>query len=572
MTSQTDAPAHATEQRKSASGGTRVLVLAGIALLAFMSLGAWAFSSPVGSSPDDRYHLASIWCDDTLGVSCEQNAEGRNLMPAALLESPCYLGSPTTSAGCQPFMDGTDPRVQADPGSDVDRNLYPGGFYTVLNLFTTDNIEVAILTMRLFNVLLFVLSGVVLWITLARRLQRTLVWTWALTLIPLAAFLIPSTNPTSWAIVGVGMAWLALLGYFEATGWRVYVLGALYVVLVAVATGARSDSTLFVGATSIITLFMTQADKKTLIRRFILPAAAGLGVITWLIFKPGQIGIITEGFGERAQQSYPDELPWQTGVEVSTGFDWSLFWYNTWDAPALWLGMFGDYPWGALGWLDTVMPQAVTALVTWMILGVTFIALRNAWWQKWFAAGSMIFLAWFIPVWTLQQGGHKIGEQIQPRYLIPLFIVAIGVLLLQKRSDQVLIASRAGQVGIIVALSIANSVALHANTRRYTTGTVRGGIDLDYERDWWWSSLPNFLGANALWVIGSLSFFALLWFAIRNVNSVGEPPQSHPEGLSGPVATPPPGVVLGTGTGTKETEGKPARVRGRHSASSRSST
>ena len=497
----------------------RVAAIAGIGLLAFMSLGAWALSSPVGSSPDDRYHLASIWCNETFGESCEENEEGRNLLPAALMESPCFLGSPTTSAGCQPFMDGTDPRVQADPGSDIDRSLYPGGFYAILHFFTNPNVELGILTMRLFNVLLFVAAAVVLWVTLPRRLQRTLVWAWALTLIPLAAFLIPSTNPTSWAIIGVGMAWLALLGYFEAEGWRMYVLGALYVVLVTMATSARSDSTLFVGATSIVTLFMTQADLKTIIRRFALPAIAGLGVIAWLLFKPGQVGIITEGFGERAQQSYPDELPWQT-AEQTTGFDWALLWYNTWDVPALWLGMFGDYPWGALGWLDTVMPQTVTILVTWMILGVTFLAIRNSWWQKWAVAGTMFLLAWGIPVWTLQLGGHKTGEQIQPRYLIPLFIVAIGVLLLQKTGDAVIIDSKAGQIGIIVSLAIANSVALHANTRRYTTGTVRGGVDLDYRRDWWWASLPDILSANAVWVIGSASFFALLWFALRNVNSV----------------------------------------------------
>ena len=490
----------------------------GVALLAFIGLGAWAVSSPVGSSPDDRYHLASIWCNEALGESCENDVEGRNLLPAALMESPCYLGSPTTSAGCQPFMDGTDPRLQPDPGSDVDRNLYPGGFYAVLHFFTNPNIEMGILAMRLFNVALFVGFGALLWIALPQRLQKTLVWSWALTLIPLAVFLIPSTNPTSWAVIGVGMAWLALLGYFEADGWRMYALGAAYLVLVAMATAARSDSTLFVGATSIVTLLMTQADIRTLVRRFALPATAGLAVIAWLLFKPGQVGIIAEGFGARDQQSYPDELPWQTGAEVSSGFDWALLWYNMWDVPALWLGMFGDYPWGALGWLDTVMPQAVTVLVTWMILGVTFIALQRAWWQKWVSAGLMIFLAWGIPVWTLQLGGHKTGEQIQPRYLLPLFIVAIGVLLLQKTGDRVLISSRAGQVGIIVALSLANAIALHSNMRRYTTGTVRGGVDLDHQREWWWMSFPEFLGANVSWALGSLAFFGLLWILISHAN------------------------------------------------------
>ncbi len=498
---------------------SRPLAIAGVALLAFIGLGAWALSSPVGSSPDDRYHMASIWCNEALGESCEKDEEGKSLLPASLMESPCFLGSPTTSAGCQPFMDGTDPRLQPDPGSDVDRNLYPGGFYAVLHFLKDPNIEFGIVSMRLFNVALFVGFGALLWVALPRRLQRTLVWSWSLTLIPLAAFLIPSTNPTSWAIIGVGMAWLALLGYFEADGWRMYALGGAYLVLVTIATSARSDSTLFVGATSIVTLLMTQADTKTLIRRFALPAVAGLSVIAWLLFKPGQVGIIAEGFGERANQAYPDELPWQTGAAATEGFDWALLWYNMWDVPALWLGMFGDYPWGALGWLDTVMPQAVTVLVTWMVLGVTFIALQRAWWQKWVAAGLMIFLAWGIPVWTLQLGGHKTGEQIQPRYLLPLFIVAIGVLLIQKTGDRVLIASRPGQIGIILALSIANAIALHTNFRRYTTGTIQGGVDLDHQREWWWMSLPDFLGANATWAIGSLAFLGLMWIVLSHANS-----------------------------------------------------
>ena len=494
----------------------------GVAVLAFVGLGAWALSSPVGSSPDDRYHLATIWCNETLGESCEKDEEGRNLLPAALMESPCYLGSPTTSAGCQPFMNGTDPRLQPDPGSDIDRNLYPGGFYVAMHLFTNPNIEIGIITMRLINVLLFVAIGALLWVALPLRLRRVLVWSWSLTLIPLAAFLIPSTNPTSWAIIGVGMAWLALLGYFEATGWRMYVLGASYLLLVFLATAARSDSTLFVGATSIIALLMTQSDMKTLLRRFALPAVAGLSVIAWLLFKPGQVGIIAEGFGERELQSYPDELPWNKGYETVTGFDWALLWYNMWDVPALWLGMFGDYPWGALGWLDTVMPQAVTVLVTWMILGVTFVALQRAWWQKWVAAGLIVFLSWGIPVWTLQLGGHKTGEQIQPRYLLPLFIVAIGILLLQKTGDRVLISSRAGQIGIIVALSMANAVALHTNLRRYTTGTVRGGLDLDFRREWWWDSMAAGLGANLVWVVGSLALFGALWFALTSANVKGD--------------------------------------------------
>jgi len=31
-------------------------------VLMVLALSAWAFASPIGASPDDDYHLASIWC------------------------------------------------------------------------------------------------------------------------------------------------------------------------------------------------------------------------------------------------------------------------------------------------------------------------------------------------------------------------------------------------------------------------------------------------------------------------------------------------------------------------------
>ena len=46
-------------------------ILGVIALLASVfALGvAWAVSSPVGASPDDDYHLGSIWCTPPLSES-----------------------------------------------------------------------------------------------------------------------------------------------------------------------------------------------------------------------------------------------------------------------------------------------------------------------------------------------------------------------------------------------------------------------------------------------------------------------------------------------------------------------
>ena len=37
-------------------------------LAAFAALAGWSLASPAGSSPDDDYHLASIWCAQGLSL------------------------------------------------------------------------------------------------------------------------------------------------------------------------------------------------------------------------------------------------------------------------------------------------------------------------------------------------------------------------------------------------------------------------------------------------------------------------------------------------------------------------
>ena len=43
-------------------GQSKFKVIQLVPLLAILALACWALASPVGSSPDDNFHLASIWC------------------------------------------------------------------------------------------------------------------------------------------------------------------------------------------------------------------------------------------------------------------------------------------------------------------------------------------------------------------------------------------------------------------------------------------------------------------------------------------------------------------------------
>src|SRR5262249_39476838 len=78
----------------------RLKVLGAVCL--FVAFGGWAVASPVGSSPDEDYHLVSVWCShgERAGI-CESPTADSAVVPAALLSASCFKFQPMQSAACQ---------------------------------------------------------------------------------------------------------------------------------------------------------------------------------------------------------------------------------------------------------------------------------------------------------------------------------------------------------------------------------------------------------------------------------------------------------------------------------------
>jgi len=211
-------------------------------------------------------------------------------------------------------------------------------------------------------------------------------------------------------------------------------------------------------------------------------------------------------------------LPWVRAGEVvdPNAFDWALLWNNLWNIPGLWLGIFGGFPWGSLGWLDTSLPQIVLTGTLLVVVGVAFVALKAADPKK--VVGLLLTLGalWLMPLYILQLGGFQVGEAFQSRYLIPLMMVLLGVLVLTP-SGVPLITDRTRLWLVLGGLSIANAIALHTNIRRYTTGVRVQGFNLDSPREWWWPFFPSFVGPTLLWAIGSVAFAALVWVLLFKI-------------------------------------------------------
>lgn len=468
-------------------------------LLALIALFSWAFASPVGAGPDDDYHLVSVWCANGGSDQCLPGSESyTRVVATGFTEMVCYAQNGEQSAVCQEFSPAWDEEMYETARGNF-AGEYPPLYYATMRLMAGDDLQTSALAMRLVNATLFVALGTALAVLLAPTRRRALLWGWVVSLVPLGMFLVPSNNPSGWAVTGVGTAFLALLGWFEMQGARRWALGALYVLGVLMAAGARGDAAVYaVGATVVASIVSWERTREWM-GRALLPAG-GLLVAVLLLSTAGQAGTGAVGFSNGGDPSAP-VVP---GVETPlNGF--GLAAYNLLMLPFLWTGVFGT--WG-LGWLDTGLPAIVPWASAAAFIVVAFAGLGRLTVRKSIAVSGVLLVLTALPIYVLTAGGDRIGDSLQPRYLLPL-IVLFSLLVVTERSGvDTLRFGRVQTLAILGALSVANLVALQVNIRRYVTGTEQQGFDLDSSAEWWWAGFP--VGPIGIWAIGSLAYIALL--------------------------------------------------------------
>lgn len=460
-------------------------------VLGLIALSSWAFASPVGASPDDDYHLASIWCANGARADlCTPDLELKNfqLVLPGLMTAPCYVADESASGACQEWTAHPVPNVAADHGNWI--GAYPPVYYAVMNVFASTDIQVSALIMRMVNIVLFLALTTVLAVLLPTRLRVPLIAGWMITVVPLGVYLIASNNPGAWGVIGVGGAWLSALGWFRSTGRRFWALGAITAVSVFMAAGARTDGAVYSILGLGIASFLSFERSRAFGLRLLLPVA--LAIMAVLFY-------VTSGYSDVATGGLNGGIP-----DSAARNPWSVLAFNLISIPQLWTGVFGS--WG-LGWkMETWPGFAMVEFATLVVfIGLASLGIREMYRRKAIMLGALILTLYVLPVYVLTVGLSVVSENVQPRYLLPLVVILGGLLLLREGPEPL----RPGPWHLIpamVLLAVANSIALYTNLRRYVTGFDVQQLSLDKGAEWWWTGFP--IGPTALWVIGSAAFAA----------------------------------------------------------------
>ncbi|WP_187976722.1 DUF2142 domain-containing protein [Mycetocola sp. JXN-3] len=460
-----------------------------IALLGtFGVLSIWSVSSPAGSSPDDDFHLASIWCaqGDREGYCAPGSDAQTRTVPAAFEHITCFAFHPDVAADCQrPQIDQAGGGVVTGRGNFA-TPVYPGGFYLVLSTLVSDNLPLSSVLMRLFNSALFVLMvGATAW-ALPRRLRFPLVTGILVTIVPLGIFLIASTNPSSWTITSAAVVFSATIGYFTTHGRRRIILGSLAALGILIGVVARGDSSVYSVIALVAGAVIGFRGFRSNWRRLIIPAALALVCVALYLLSPQ--ATVTAGGSAFSTHS----------PQASTG---ELIYRNLMDLPQLWAGLFGA-GWG-LGWLDTAVPASAWFPALLIFGAVLFAGLRVMSRRKVLATLALAAAFVLIPLYTLVINRVSVGTEVQPRYLFPLFLMLAVATLLPVKKESVSLSTGQRWV-IILGLGLAQSLALRENLHRYVGSH---GFQLDHGARW---SPIGPLSPMTLWIVGSILGFAVL--------------------------------------------------------------
>ena len=459
----------------------------------FLVLSCWALSVPPGGTPDEGYHVASIYCARGEDPGRCQKMVGESVLGSAVvvpyLSDYCFHRGPEIAASCLPKDSENTLIIQSRSAGNDLRNVY----YWIQNTLAGTNTYNSIIAMRFANIILFVFVLFLLLRLNHSKLRRAALLGIFLSLVPQGVYIISSVNPSSWALTGVSSNWVFLYALRNNSIKSSITVSWLGYLLTLTLTLARLDSLGFVVFTTICVLLFTNSPSKvTKPMVLFVGAFGGVAIFVSLYFN--------------LVQAFLSQLRFAFSSTTGVGFLW--YWFvHIIDIPAFSFG-FNYQNYGPLGGgLEVLMPPVV-AIIQFGLFTLLALYLINRYSKKLLIFHLLSFV--FLYSVLIQQLSAEMTYNpywVQGRYILPLIPFLIGYSLQLVKSDFQL-PSHAQMKLLAGLLSLSHAVAFLTLVQRYSIGSEQS---LTNPFSFEWSYYPV-LPAFGLWLIGSLGFIALMYF------------------------------------------------------------
>lgn len=472
-----------------------LIILIGTLLAVFVGL-SWALASPPMTSPDDDYHLGSIWCPRPADEHCATTQDGDQLLvevPAPLMPTAmwCFLKQPEKSARCAQMISD----AQSGWSARFDAGNYPVGYYHFHHLFAGKNIDLSVVLMRSVNAILAVgLIALIIGLITQRRVSRALTVAIVASWFPMGLYFIASNNPTSWALTGVFAYAVAMYAAAQEHGRRRWGLLACAVIAAIMCLACRYDASFYLFVVGVALLFAVRWRWQRWPEALIAIVAAVVGVHAM--------------FSTSNAQALPTQSAGASGFSLSRLLDGILCFPK-------YLGGFFGYYW-APGWAgDASLEHRAPFVLSILALGaLLMVGLRFSSWRRWLTITVMLGAMVGLPAVFFAAGVFDQLLGYQARYSMPLLAVLLFFFFAVDVDDAPLL-SRPQTVAVVLAAGVAHSFALHAVLLRYTLAMEPGEL-LRFPRSdntWWWY-IP--LTPMMMWLIASFAGFVLITLMLRS--------------------------------------------------------
>lgn len=467
------------------------------ALLSILAYLSWVIASPIGGSPDESYYLSGIWCTEGNQLNqCELIDESTSVLVPRTIYPQCFPHWQEISAGCVGSVSNNDfAKVDAAP---------PGILQSIQSLFVSESSGQSVLLIRsfLFAMVFSFLLLLMRFLDAKHRFATALVF--GVAFVPMSMYLMTSINPSGLAIgmtvIGATAFSQLIKNSFARTNRTPLLM--IYSSAILVTWLSRKEATVGLLICSFVLLVFWMHDSRFIPRRYLYGALAGFFLIVILILSQGKRLGIDLSF---ILVSFPVE----TNPNVAP---WNILTTNLQNFPSILIGNFGY--WG-LGAIDTPMPIFVWASISAIVAALVGIALVTGSKQVILQFITLLSSTILIILFILQRNLIYVGDQLQPRYIAPIFLASLGILFANSNWLKVEeFQLKFFKSALVLMVASANSIALWTLLRRYISGLDVGELDLTWQQEWWWN-IP--ISPNQVWLMGTLSFGSALYIALSVV-------------------------------------------------------